>query len=78
MELEPFTVDPELRADYRIASIVQVIANVNRGKGQRPYTLQDFLLKFNEPPQRHRQTPEEQEAILRAIAIAYSAPAKDM
>jgi hypothetical protein len=37
--LEPFG---ERRADYRSAQIVQMIANVNRTRGE-PYPLSDFL-----------------------------------
>jgi len=65
--LEPFT---ELRADYRSASIASVIANVNRAQGQRAYTVQEFLLKFEEAAAEEKvvhQTPEQQEAMMRII-----------
>jgi hypothetical protein len=74
IEIEPFSFDVELRADFRTASIVQVIANVNRGKGQKAYTLEDFLLKFNAEPQPRRQTWQQQLAIATAIAMAFNAP----
>lgn len=64
-ELEPFD---ERRADYRTASIVQTIANVNRGKNQKPYTLEEMLLKFGEQPKKRQQSPEEQMRILNLLA----------
>jgi hypothetical protein len=72
-EVEPFTFDRELRADFRSAQIVQVIANVNRGKGQKAYTLQDFLIKFNdvEPPK--KKTWQEMQKVAYMIAAAYNA-----
>jgi len=73
--LEPFN---ELRDDYRAASIVQMIANVNRGKEQKPYALQDVLIKFGEQeedrPKPVQQTPEQQEAIMRIIMGVPVAP----
>lgn len=66
--LEPFG---ELRADYRAALIASVIANVNRGSKQKPYTLEDFLLKFAEEPVR-KQTVEDQLAVAKMIAMMYS------
>lgn len=74
-QLEPFD---ETRADYRAASIVQVIANVNRGKNQAAYTLQDGLLRFGEPRSSRRQTWQEQKQIAYAICMAYSVPAKEL
>jgi NAD-dependent DNA ligase len=73
-EIEPFTFDRELRADYRAASIVQVIANVNRGKGQRPYKIDDFVIRFDDDykPTR-KQTWQEQQKIAYLIAAAYNA-----
>lgn len=73
-KLEPFN---ELRADYRTASIVTMLANVNRASKQEPYSLEDFVLKFGQEPKKP-QTWQEKLAIARAIAMAFSAPAKDM
>lgn len=44
-QLAPFG---DLRADYRSASIVAMIANVNRDSKRRPepYTVEDFRLRF--------------------------------
>ena len=73
-KLEPFN---ELREDYRTASIVTMIANVNRGSKHQPFKLEDFVLKFEQEPKRP-QTWQEKLAIARAIAMAYSVPAKDL
>lgn len=71
--LEPFN---ELRDDYRTASIVQMIANVNRGSKDAPYKLEDFLLKFGEPEKKPRkQSWEEQLAFAKIIAMAQNAGA---
>jgi hypothetical protein len=71
-QLEPFR---ELRADYRAASIVQIIANVNRSKKQKPYTLDDMRVKFGEQEQPKRQSQQEQFAIMMLLATAHnSAP----
>lgn len=71
--LEPFD---ELRADYRAASIVTTIANVNRGLKQAPYALKDFLLNFEEPEEvkPKRQTVEQQIKMAYMIAKAFNAP----
>jgi hypothetical protein len=37
----------ELRQDWRFASLEALLANVNRGKGQRAWRIEDFLLKFH-------------------------------
>lgn len=66
--LDPFG---ELRADYRAASIVQMIANVNRGKGA-PYKLKDFLLKFGESEPAKARPWREQKAMMGQIFAAYS------
>lgn len=76
-QLEPFYFDRELRQDYRIASIVRMIANVNRGKDQKPYSLNDMILKFDEWVEKiekveDRKSPEEQQRILNLWAIALS------
>lgn len=66
-ELEP----PEsVKDDYRTASIVQMIANVNRGQKQKAYELQDFVLRWDLPEQPQRkQSPEEQLAILKILSM---------
>ncbi len=65
--------DRELRADYRAASIVQIIANVNRGEKQKAYSVEDFLLKFDAPPKREK-TWQEMQQTATLIARIYNAP----
>ncbi len=72
-EIEPFTFDRELRADFRSAQIVQVIANVNRGPKQKAYTLQDFLLKFDDAKPERKKTWQEMQKVAYMIAAAYNA-----
>lgn len=75
--VEPFNVDIEARADARAASIVQVLQNVNRGKGQKAWTLQDAMLKFDEAEGKGNkdakrydpQTQEEMLSVLKALSI---------
>lgn len=40
-----YKIDPwdEERADFRAATIAAIIANVNRGKGAKPFTEYDFM-----------------------------------
>jgi hypothetical protein len=67
--LEPFD---EIRADYRAASIVAATFNVNRGKGQRAMTLDEARVKFGPKEKGSEQTPQQQLAMLRLLAAAYS------
>lgn len=75
--VEPFNVDVEARADARAASIVQVLQNVNRGKGQRAWTLQDAMLNFDKVEENSNkgakrydpQTQEEMLSVLKALSI---------
>lgn len=68
--LDPFN---ELRQDYRIASIVQILANVNRAKHQKAYTLQDVLLKFEESePEQQRPAWENSRDWAIIFAKAYN------
>jgi hypothetical protein len=73
-ELEPFQFDTELRDDYRIAAVAQVIANVNRGEKQRAFTVEDFRLKFDE--EKKETSPEETRRLhllwIRSIAQAHA------
>ncbi len=73
-QIEPFTFDKELRADFRSAQIVQVIANVNRGSKQKAYTLQDFLLKFDDAKPPTKKTWQEMQKTAYMIAMAFNAP----
>lgn len=46
--LDPFGQE---RADMRAAVVASIIANVNRDKKQKPYTMMDFMLNFEPPKQ---------------------------
>ncbi|MCS7294432.1 MAG: DUF4035 domain-containing protein [Dehalococcoidia bacterium] len=43
------------RDDWRAAALLTMLANLNRKKGRKPYTLKDFW------PQWHREEPDEDE-----------------
>ncbi len=66
--LEPFG---EERADLRAAQLACLIANANRDpqKKREPFTVDDFMPKFDgEPSQpKGRQTWQEQKEIFRAL-----------
>lgn len=69
------SIDPfdELRQDYRVASIVQMIANVNRGAKQKAFKIEDFLLRFGgETEEKKSQSWQEQLGILKLLAIQQS------
>lgn len=73
-QIDPFG---EKRADYRAASIVQIIANVNRDtkKRPKPYKIEEFLLKFERDARApKRQTPQEQSRAMRQIFEIFSLP----
>jgi hypothetical protein len=60
-QVEPFG---EVRADMRSALIASIIANVNRGKNQKAFSLSDFMFDF-EP--KKPQSPEEMKTLLQAF-----------
>jgi hypothetical protein len=68
--IEPFGDD---RADMRAASIVQMLYNINRGKGQKALTLKDFMLTFKEAAPKKEKTWQEMAATARLIASIYNA-----
>ncbi len=74
-ELEPFD---EMRADYRAASIVQMIANMNRDpkKHPKPFLITEFVLKFGEAEEvkKPQQRWQDQKAIARMYAAMYDNP----
>ncbi len=77
-ELEPFG---ELRADYRAASIAAMIANVNRGEKQKPFTLEDVMVKFGEPAEEKKKeltSKEVQEHQLRVLKLWAAAANQDV
>lgn len=66
-QLEPFGGE---RDDLNAANVAQVVANVNRGKNQRPYTLDDMRLKWEQ--ERPERTSEQLFAMLKLIAAAHA------
>jgi hypothetical protein len=74
-QLEPFD---ERRADFRAASVVSMLANVNRDTKKRssPYKLDEFVIEFDAPfkPRDRTQSLEFQKSMLMAIATAYTTP----
>ncbi len=73
-ELEPFG---EMRDDYRMANMMQLTANMHRDtkKHPEPYTLSDFLFKFDKEAEEQvkpRQSVEEQKRIARLWAAVYA------
>jgi hypothetical protein len=72
VEVEPFG---EERADYRAASIVQMIANMNRDVKKHPdgFKIDDFLLRFGDTPTPAAKIQDWRvmKAVTQAIAEAY-------
>ena len=67
--LEYNKVEPlEYRADLRAGIISAVIANVNRGKGQKSYKPSDFM---PEAIKKKPQTWKEQKSIVEMLNIAF-------
>lgn len=60
--IEPFG---EERADLRSAIIASTMANMWRGKGQRAFTVKDFMPQFDPKP---KQSIETMKAIAKGIA----------
>jgi len=70
--LSPFSGE---REDYRFASVVQAIVNMNRDpkKKPTPYPIDEFLLHFGDTPKaRKPQSAEQQKAIARQLFMAYN------
>lgn len=69
-QLEPFG---ELRADYRAASIREMVHNTQvKKEHQKP--LKDFLLNFEEQEPKKKQDWRAQVKILELLAMAHNAP----
>lgn len=62
----------EERMDYRIASIVQMLHNINRGKDQQALPLKDFVLKFGEQEEKPKQTLKTQWTMLELLAAMHA------
>ena len=73
--LEPFD---ETRQDYRIASIVQMLFNTNRGKDQKPLKLEDALLKFGEQEVKKKQTWQDQLMVARLMVAQAAGRPRDL
>jgi hypothetical protein len=79
-ELSPFSAE---REDYRVASVVQAIVNVNRDikKKRKPYEIQDFVLYFGDSPKpepkKEVQTVEQQKDIGRQYFLMFGGGSKN-
>ena len=73
-DLMPFGED---REEYRFASIVSTLANINRDtkKQREPWPLDQFVLRFGDMPEpqtkKKPQSPEEQLRISRAYFLMF-------
>jgi hypothetical protein len=66
-DLEPFG---EERADYRAASIVATLVNLNRRRGTPPRPVTEFVLQFGEPKPKPKKDWRQLKAIGALIAGA--------
>ncbi len=69
-QIEPFG---DRRSDIHAAQICAVIANVNRGKDTKPYTISDFLIDWKPPEPARPQTAEDQMGIFLALQASQNA-----
>jgi hypothetical protein len=62
LTLEPLEA---VRMDYRIASVVQILANINRGKNQPAIKIEDCIVRLGDatPPVSNKQTWQEKKKI---------------
>lgn len=65
--IEPFG---EYRADLRSAIIAYTLAESNRSKKAKPFTVDDFMPKFDRTPK--EQSPDEMFSKLMAFAEAHN------
>lgn len=65
-QIEPFG---EKRADLRMAATNALLANINRGKNQTPYKIEDFLFNFEPKP---KETWEEKARLAAIWARVYA------
>lgn len=63
----------EYRADLRAGIVASTVANVNRPKGRRAYSPEDFMPRFRE----QKQTVADMHAAFRAFAEAHNAALKE-
>lgn len=76
LDIEPIE---SLRADYRAAQIVSMLANINRDTKKRanPFTPEDFLLKFSTEESHKKEEPkrqswQEQKMIAQMFSAAFA------
>ena len=69
IELEPWSFDPELRADYRTAAICQMIYNTQVTKKADLKKLEEFLLHFEKPKEKKQKSPAEIFEILKVMSV---------
>ena len=60
--IQPFTIDTH---EYMLAVIASIIANVNRTKGTKSYSPEDFMPQYKK--ERKRDDPASMEIKLRAL-----------
>ncbi len=74
--LAVYRLDPwgESRADLRTAIIACLLANIHRGKGKRPYKVEDFMAHR---PRKRKQTAKEMHSTMMAFATMHNAAQKD-
>ncbi len=63
------------RADLRSAIITATLANANRAKGSKPFTVEDFMPNF-EPAATKGQSPEAMLSLLVTHAAVHNRKAK--
>lgn len=67
-----------LKQDYRAATICKTIADVHKGRNQKPYKLEHFLLKYKTetldapPAPKPKQTWQQQLNIAKILALAHN------
>lgn len=75
-ELEPFG---SMRGDYQAGIIAKMIADVHQAKKKdgTDFTLEDFLLKFEEAKPPRKQSVKEKMILAKLIALAYAGKGKN-
>lgn len=68
-EIEPLS---DRRDDYRIASVVQMLYNINRGPKQKALPLKEFLLKFEGEEPKKSQSVQEKLNVMTVIMRAWA------
>lgn len=66
-KIEPFGA---VRDDLRIAQLCALTANINRGKGTRPFRVNDFMFDFTRDKKQKSQTAKQMQMTLGSLARA--------